>query len=151
MSAVANALGSGLAGACALTAAHQLLQKVTADAPRMDVLGERAIARGFEAVGATPPGEPTLYGLTLAGDIVSNSLFYSLVGLGSKKGAVARGAVLGLLAGVGGVVLPGPMGLGRGPSARTPATQALTVALYTLGGLTAGAVYAMLGNGESSN
>jgi hypothetical protein len=138
------ALGSGLAGTCALTLAHQLLKGATSRAPRMDILGMRAITEGYRAVGAGPPGEGALYPMTLAGDVLSNSGYYSLVGIGDPKGAVERGALLGLMAGVGGVVLPGPLGLGSKPSARTAATALLTVGLYLLGGLVAGAVYRQL-------
>src|SRR4051794_1852428 len=114
-----TALGSGLAGSCALTLAHRLLQGVTDRAPRMDVLGMRAIARGFRAVGAEPPGEGALHPMSLAGDLVSNSCYYSMVGIGDPDGACARGALLGLAAGIGAVTLPGPLGLGSNPSART--------------------------------
>ena len=137
-------LGSGLAGSCALTLAHQLLQSVTERAPRMDVLGMRAIARGFRGLGAQPPGEGALRPMSLAGDLLANSCYYGLVGLGSPGRACARGALLGLAAGVGAVTLPGPLGLGSNPSARTPATALLAVGLYLLGGLVAGAVYQAL-------
>ena len=51
---------------------------------------------------------------------------------------------LGLAAGIGGVVLPGPLGLGEDASARTPQTKIITGALYLLGGLTAGAMAMVL-------
>ena len=76
--------------------------------------------------------------MTLAGDIVSNAAYYSLTGSG--KNAWLRGGLLGLAAGVGGVVLPGPLGLGTAPSNRTTKTQVMTVAWYLLGGLAAAAV-----------
>ena len=60
--------------------------------------------------------------------------------MGSGRHALARGLALGSLAGVGSVLLPGPLGLGEAPTNRTPQTQAMTVAWYTLGGLVAGAV-----------
>jgi hypothetical protein len=82
-----------------------------------------------------------LHGWALAGDLALNSLYYSLVGVGDREGAFQRGVLLGLAAGVGAVALPGPLGLGTGPSARTPATQAMTVAWYLVGGLAAAAAY----------
>ena len=78
----------------------------------------------------------------MTGDVVSNALYYSLVGSG--RHSLRRGLPLGVAAGVGGVVLPGPLGLGRGSSNRTPQTQAMTVAWYTVGGAVAGAVAAAL-------
>ena len=114
----------------------------------MDVLGMRALARMFRGAGSNPPPARELHTLTLAGDVVSNGLYYSLVGSG--KGAWWRGAALGLAAGVGGVLLPGPMGLGEQPSNRTPQTQAMTVAWYTLGGLVAAAVASALAPKETT-
>lgn len=139
-----RALGSGLAGAVALNLLHETARQFIADAPRVDVLGKRAIAGAFKATGHEPPPDDELYALALAGDIVSNSLYYSFVGMGDRRNALLRGALLGLGAGVGAVVLPGKLGLGSEPSARTPATQAMTVAWYTVGGLAAAAAYGML-------
>lgn len=134
-----RALLSGAVGATVLTALHQTARALTDDAPRMDLLGMRALARTFRASGEEPPPRDTLYDLTLAGDLVANSLYYSLVGDGDRDEVWGRGALLGLAAGVGTVVLPPLLGLGGAPSRRTPATAAMTVAWYTLGGLAAAA------------
>ena len=136
-----RALGSGLAGACALTLIHEGARRVFQDAPRMDVLGMRAMARSYNAVGAPTPTDEELFNRTLVGDIAANGLYYSMVALGDRRHVWLRGALLGLGAGIGAVTLPGPLGLGTGPSARTTATEAMTVAWYTLGGLAAAAVY----------
>jgi len=137
-----NSLGTaalaGLAGACAVTLVHETMRRLDPDAPRMDVLGMRAIAKMMRAANAEPPTEDKLFDLTMAGDIVSNGLYYSLVGGGKK--AWLRGSLLGLAAGVGGVVLPGPLGLGTAPSNRTTKTKVMTIAWYLLGGLAAAAV-----------
>lgn len=138
------AIGSGLAGACTLTLIHEGARRTIPNAPRMDVLGARSIARGMSAVGYEPPTGAPLHTAALAGDILSNGLYYSLVGLGPPQGACLRGALLGLSAGIGAVVLPGPLGLGKGPSGRTAATQAMTVAWYVAGGLAAGLAYQLL-------
>jgi hypothetical protein len=142
MSATA-AIGGGLVGACALTALHESARRVLPHPPRMDILGMRSIAATAAAVGADPPRH--LHAAALAGDLVSNALYYSLVGAGRPETAVARGAALGLLAGVGAVLLPGPLGLGTAPSCRTPQTAAMTVAWYTAGGLAAGLACRLLG------
>jgi hypothetical protein len=128
-----------MSGAVALTAIHETVRRVSPDAPRMDVLGMRAIAKSLRAAGADVPDEDTLFNVTLAGDVASNSLYYALVGLGDPRHAAARGALLGLAAGLGAVLLPGPLGLGTDASARTRETQLMTVAYYTAGGLVAGA------------
>lgn len=139
-----RALGSGLVGAVALNLLHETARQFIADAPRVDVLGKRAIAAAYDATGHEPPPDDELYALAMAGDIVSNSLYYSLVGMGDRRNALLCGALLGFGAGVGAVALPGKLGLGSAPSARTPATQAMTIAWYTVGGLAAAAAYRML-------
>jgi len=132
-------LAAGFAGAIALTALHETARRLRPqDAPRMDVLGERGLRKILRLADLPQPTEGTAYTATMVGDIVSNCLYYTLVG--SSKHSVQRGLLLGAVAGVGGVLLPGPMGLGEAPSNRTPQTQAMTVAWYTVGGLVAGAV-----------
>ena len=132
-------LAAGLAGALALTALHETARRLRpADAPRMDVLGMRGLRKLLGQADAPQPTDDTLFNLTMASDILSNGLYYSLAGSG--RHALGRGLALGALAGVGGVLLPGPMGLGTAPTNRTPQTQAMTVAWYTVGGLVAGAV-----------
>ncbi|MDQ3418708.1 MAG: hypothetical protein M3541_07990 [Acidobacteriota bacterium] len=136
-----NALISGAAGAVALTALHQAARAVTADAPRMDVVGMRALARGVSAAGAeTPKPHAGLYGATLAGDLIANSLYYSLAT------TYTRGTVLGLLAGIGALVLPERMGLGVPPKSELLSNQVMTVAWYLVGGLAAAATAQCLSN-----
>ena len=130
---------AGFAGSIALTALHETARRLRPnDAPRMDVLGMRGLRKLLGKANAPQPDDETLFDLTMAGDVLSNGLYYSL--LGSGRHAMARGLALGSLAGVGGVLLPGPLGLGAAPTNRTPQTQAMTVAWYTVGGLVAGAV-----------
>ena len=130
-----KALFAGAVGSVALTAVHQTARLLTDAAPRMDLLGMRALAQTFEAAGQALPSRDTLYDLTLAADLVSNALYYSLVGVGEEGTEWRRGALLGLAAGA--VVLPPLLGLGSAPSRRTTATAVMTVAWYTVGGLAA--------------
>jgi len=132
-------LAAGFAGAVALTIVHETARRLRPhDAPRMDVLGERGLRKMLNLADLPQPSEGKAYTATMLGDILSNGLYYSAVGSG--KHSVQRGLALGVAAGIGGVVLPGPMGLGEAPSNRTPQTKAMTVAWYTVGGLVAGAV-----------
>jgi hypothetical protein len=149
--ALREALQSGLAGATALTVVHETVRKYRPDAPRMDILGERAIARLIDAVGGEQPSEEDMHQLSLAGDLVSNSLYYSLVGAGPVEGAWLRGAALGLAAGVGAVTLPGKLGLGTSASNRTAATQVMTVAWYIIGGLAAAGAYQLFARGRQAD
>ena len=132
-------LAAGFAGALALTALHETVRRLRPhDAPRMDVLGERGLRKLLALEDLPQPNHEVAYSATLFGDVLSNGLYYSLVG--SSQRSLVRGVALGALAGAGGVLLPGPLGLGTAPSNRTPQTQAMTVAWYTIGGLVAGAV-----------
>jgi len=132
-----RSLAAGLAGAVVLTALHETVRRLRPhDAPRMDVLGMRGLRKLLHQADAPQPDDKTLFDMTMVGDVASNGLYYALVGSG--RHAVRRGLALGLAAGIGGVVLPGPLGLGEAPTNRTPQTQFMTVAWYTLGGLVAG-------------
>ena len=142
-----KAVGSGLVGACALTLVHETARRYIDDAPRMDVVGMRAIAKTLRAVDVEPP--VPLHETALVGELVSNSLYYGLVGLGDPGDGLRNGAALGLAAGLAAVYLPEPLGLGRQPAKNSTETNLLTVAFYLLGGLAAGAAYQALSAGEA--
>src|SRR5215218_5688138 len=135
-----QSLLAGVCGAVALTAVHQLARRVTDDAPRMDVLGERAIARTVRAAGGTLPMQPTLHRWALAGDLIANSAYYSLVACGRDAHVWTRGVAMGLAAGAGALVLPRRIGLGDPPRSHHVPNQVMTVAWYLIGGLAAAAV-----------
>lgn len=141
---ILQSLASGLIGATALTALHETARQFIDDAPRADILGERAIKKGLEKVDVEPPADDELYYWTLGGDLVSNALYYSLVGLAKPKHALLAGTALGLAAGVGAVGLPGPMGLGTAPTNRTEATKIMTIGWYLIGGLVTAGAYTLL-------
>jgi hypothetical protein len=109
----------------------------------MDMLGMQAIENGLRSLQVQPPQGKSLYEMALAGDLVSNALYYSMVAQGKPEGALLRGAMLGLAAGLGAVALPKPLGL-QPQINRTSATHAMTIGWYLLGGLVAGAAYQML-------
>lgn len=136
---ITQSLGSGFAGAVALNILHETVRQFVPNAPRADLLGERSIKKGYEKAGQEPPTGNSLYAQAMLGDVLSNSLYYSLAGLGAKQ-PILTGAALGALAGIGAVTLPGPMGLGEAPTKRTPATIAMTIGWYLFGGLVAGVV-----------
>ena len=144
MHAFTKSMLSGAAGAVATTLLHQITRRLTPDAPRADLLGMQALARLLRAGGTTPPTGNDLYNLTLAGDLVSNAAYFGAVGVGPRERAVALGTALGLAAGAGAVLLPPYLGLSGATTGRTGATAALTVSLYTAGGLVAGTIYRAL-------
>ncbi|WP_211166267.1 hypothetical protein [Mucilaginibacter robiniae] len=138
-----NALAGGLAGACAVTALHQILKKTDEDAPRMDLLGMESLTKILEKMNAEIPKGDNLYYLTMAGDLFSNSIYYSLIGVGPKK-TWLKGSALGLAAGLGAVILPKPLGLNEKHSNRTSETQLLAVLYYFMGGLVSSSVIKLL-------
>ncbi len=137
-----RALGSGLVGALGVTAFNQIGKRYLPEAPRLDVLGLRLAAAAFRKAGRRPPGGWTIRMLALVGDLVSNSLFFGLVGLGGRRAAVLRGGALGLAMGIEAVTLPEPLGVGGAPSARTRRTAAQTILWYVAGGMLAAFTYA---------
>lgn len=139
-----TALLSGLVGACALTVLHEGARRLVPKAPRMDLLGMRALARALRAADQSVPDDNTLHALALLGDLAGNAVYYSFVAAPTPAASWRRAALLGLAAGVGGVLLPPKLGLRGKPSGRSRATQAMTVGLYLAGGLVAAAAYRAL-------
>jgi hypothetical protein len=132
-----SAVGGGFAGGAVLTLLHETVRRLHTEAPRMDLLGMEAISKSLEAVNVEVPEEDNLFKITMAGDIITNSLYYSLASVGDEKRMLLRGIVLGLAAGFGAVYLPKPLGLDETPSNRTAETKLMTVGLYLAGGLVA--------------
>ena len=134
-----HALSSGLAGALVLTAAHETLRRFLPDAPRMDIVGARALSGAMRSAGHEPPQAERLYAATMAGDVISNAVYYSAISNGGRRGLWGRAAVLGLAAGLGAVYLPRPLGLGDPPHSEHLRNRLLTVALYLAGAFAAAA------------
>ena len=135
-----TSLASGAIGALVLTALNEGARRGVPHAPRMEVIGMRALSAAVRALGGRPPRGRTLYRETLGADLLSNTIYYGLVGAGSRQTRLSRGILLGAAAGLGAVVLPPMLGLGRSPGSRRPATPLMTLAWYTAGGLAAGVV-----------
>jgi hypothetical protein len=135
-----SSLLSGITGALALTGIHELARRTLPDAPRMDLLGMRAIRRFVPGFEHEAPRSSRLRRWALAGDIVGNALYYSAVSGGTSASTWNRAAMFGVGAGAGALLLPGPMGLGGPPRGSSAANQWMTVAWYVGGALVAGAV-----------
>jgi hypothetical protein len=134
----------GLAGATAVTLIHESLKAVVPQAPRMDRLGMQAIEKGLHKANKSVPNQQALFSIAMAGDLISNALYYSAAGIGSEKNIWIRSSLLGLAAGIGALVLPEPLGLNKRYSNRTVATQVMTVGLYVAGSLATAAVIKLL-------
>ena len=137
-------LGGGLAGACAVTLIHESVRKIVPKAPRMDLLGMNAISKGLNAAGIKTPTGNKLYTLALAGDILSNSIYYALAGRGNDKNIWLKSSMLGLAAGIAAATLPGPLGLEEKHSSRTNETKLMTIGLYVAGALVTTAIMKLL-------
>jgi hypothetical protein len=135
----ATAFAGGLAGACALTVVHELVRKADSQAPRPDKLGMQVIAKTLRKANKPVPSKAQLRTLALAGDIVLNSLYYSLAGAGKPRNVFLRGTMLGIASGLGSLFLPKYMGLDNSYTDRSSKTKVLSVALYVVGGLAAAA------------
>ncbi len=134
MKALQNLIG-GLAGAVALNIIHQTAKAIDHDAPRVDLIGEEAVSKGLKQIGVEPPKGDKLFAATLAGDLISNAIYYSAIGLGKNSNLLLRGAAYGLSAGLGALTLPEPMGLSDAPVTKTHQTKVMTVAWYLIGGV----------------
>lgn len=138
---LAVSLLSGLSGATALTVLHETLRARQSQAPRMDQLGKQALVKFLPRInGHLAPSSSTLHQTALVGDILSNTLYYSLIPTASRRKLWWRSVGLGILAGWGALVLPKPLGLDPRASQRTRQTKLLTLALYLSGALVTGLV-----------
>jgi hypothetical protein len=148
---VTAGLAGGLAGTLAVASLHEALRRITPNAPRMDILDMELIRKGLKSMNKEVPGEEQLQRLAVGGELVCDTAYYGLTGVGGKKGVWLRGALLGLIAGVTAVVLPKPLGLAKEPGNKTLATQLMTVGLYLMGGLVAAAATHLVDNVQSDN
>lgn len=146
----AAALAGGLAGTLTVASVHEALRRVTPDAPRMDLLNVALIQKVLQSLGKAGPGEEQLQRWAVGGELFCDTAYYSVAGMGGKKGVWLRGALLGLVAGVTAVVLPKPLGLAEEPSNKTANTKLMTVGLYVMGGLAASAITSLVSAAQSS-
>lgn len=130
-------LVGGLIGALALNILHETVRRFDADAPRIELVGEEALSKTIKKAGLQPPSGEPLYFVTMAADVFSNSIYYSLIGLGKNKNLLSNGLACGVAAGVGAVLLTKPLGLNDAPVNRKARTKIMTVAYYAFGGLVA--------------
>lgn len=144
-----NTLFAGLGGAIALNILHESLKKKDRDMPRVDLLGEEVLEKSLDYFDAKIKDEDILYKTTLAGDIISNALYYSAIGAGDAKYIWPRAVAIGLAGGIGAITLPEPLGLDDEPVTRTNKTKALTIGYYVFGALVTGCIVQALRKKET--
>lgn len=131
---IGSALLAGLGGAVALNILHETVRKNFDNVPEVNKLGEEALDKSLEKADIHL-NEDQLYGATLAGDIVSNALYYSA--LATNK----AGIISGIVGGIGAVELPKYLGLNDKPVAETTQKKIITVAYYAFGAAVTGLIY----------
>lgn len=134
---------AGFAGAAALNILHEAT-KNKRTTPRIDWLGEQALQKTVRYFGGNITDSDHLYTATLAGDIVSNTIYYSVIGSSKGYGIWAKAISMGLLAGIGAITLPEPMGLNPKAVAKTDRIKIMTVGYYVFGALVTAVVASAL-------
>lgn len=133
-------LTAGLIGSLALNLLHETLRKNETNVPKINLLGEEALNKTRIALGQTPiVDQEELYKATLKADLVSNAVYYSLIG-GKSKYIWPKAIFYGLSAGIGALKLPKPLGLDSTPVDETDQMKALTIGYYLFGALVTGLV-----------
>ncbi|MEJ7778860.1 MAG: hypothetical protein WKF68_04645 [Daejeonella sp.] len=140
-----KSLIAGFAGAAALNILHETIRKFDPEAPRLDLLGEDAVKKSIRALDLPALTGDKLYEVTLAGDILSNTTYFSAIGMGEKKFLILKALGSGLSAGIAALKLPETMGLNEKPAAGTNKRKIMTVGYYVFGALVTAGILQMIG------
>lgn len=128
-------LTAGFLGSVALNLLHETLRKKGTDVPKINLLGEEALNKTLVHLGNDPiTDEDELYKATLKADLISNTIYYSLIG-GKRKYIWPKAILFGLSAGLGAIQIPEKVGLDPTPVAGTDQKKVLTVGYYLFGAL----------------
>lgn len=139
-----HALIGGFVGAIALNAVHEIAHRLDPQAPRIDKVGEEAIEKSAEAIGIPTPKGNGLYMATLTGDLMSNSLYYSAIGIGDPKSLWKKAIAVGITAGIGALQAPKVLGLSDKPVTHSSRTKVFVVGFYLLGAIASAATISCL-------
>lgn len=132
-------LGAGLAGAVSLSILNELSRRLDPRAPRLEMIGERALTAGLQRLGAHRPRGTKLRKLGILSDLLANSIVYGALFAGRPR-PLQRGTLAGLLAGAAALVAAPALGLDRRLRSAPAATQ-LALARYLGAGMAASAFY----------
>jgi hypothetical protein len=139
-----KSLIAGVAGAAALNILHETMRKLDPEAPRIDLLGKEVVRKSAEAMDIEPPTGERIFGITLAGDVLTNASYFAAIGMGSKKFMLLRAIGAGISAGIAAVKAPKPMGLNEQHVANSDKRQMMTVGYYIFGALVTAGVLALM-------
>jgi hypothetical protein len=134
----ASKMFSGLVGAAAVTGLNYLGQRLTPQAPRLDELGRQAVRKTSRNLVASKPSEEAVQATALGGDLMTNSMIYSLAGVGRSKRPEVRGLLAGAAMGAAVVLLAPMLGFGKRTTGIGTKGKAMAIGQYALGGLAAG-------------
>jgi hypothetical protein len=140
----ASALEGGLTGATTLTLLQEALHKLDSHAPR-PLLHKSGIIKEIKKNASKQGGNNTGLYIKLAGELLSSVAYFGLAGFGKNKNALLRGGLLGAAAGLGSAFLQNDkeataVGVdGAEYTTESTKKKVLTVTMYTVGGLLAGA------------
>lgn len=126
---------AGLGGAIALNLLHEIVRKNFDNVPEVNKVGEEALNKALETMDLKISDQDQLYIATLAGDVVSNGVYYAATATSGFN------LVSGVAAGLGAVVLPKNMGLDDSPVAETTQKKVMTVAYYLFGAVVTKLIY----------
>ena len=143
------ALAGGLAATVTVASVHEALRRVTPNAPRMDLLDMELIRKGLKSINKKVPLDRDLQRWAVGSELLCDTAYFGLAGLGGSKGVWLRGALLGLAAGITAVVLPKPLGLPEKSNNRALSTKLMTIGLYLIGGLVAAAATHFVDSAQS--
>lgn len=144
---VIESLTAGAIGASALTAVHETARHTISNSPRVQLIGMRAIEQWFLSPLGVSLTRNQLYGLSIAGDLISNGLGYAAITAlygNDKKQLYIACAAYGAAVGIATWMTPPYVGLGQQPTANKTKTSSLTVLWYVLGGLAAATAYTLM-------
>lgn len=130
---------AGFGGAVVLNVLHETFKRSSVDSPRIDKVGEEAVQKTLGFFNTQISDPQTLYNTTLAGDLISNAAYYSMIAK-DPENAWSKAISLGLTAGIGAVMLPEKMGLNDKPVAKNTQRKVLTVGFYLAGALATAAL-----------
>jgi len=126
---------AGLGGAIALNLLHETIRKNFDNVPQINKVGEEALSKALAKADMKITDQDQLYAATLAGDVISNGLYYA------TTATTDFNIASGLAAGLGAVMLPQKMGLDDSPVAETSQKKMMTVAYYLFGAVVTKLIY----------
>ncbi|WP_166668174.1 hypothetical protein [Epilithonimonas xixisoli] len=126
---------AGLGGAIALNLLHEIIRNNFDNVPEVNKVGEEALNKSLEKVDLKITDKDQFYLATLAGDVISNGVYYA------STATSGFNIVSGLAAGIGAVVLPKNMGLDDSPVAETTQKKIMTVGYYLFGAIVTKLIY----------